>query len=263
MNKMLRMKIAHDARPQARTLLIATAITLALWFLPYTGFLTYPFRLFVTFIHEGGHALAAILTGSSVQSLSVSIDASGLTETLSPQGGFFARLLISSAGYLGTIAFGALLLWLVRRKVKARVVLAGSAAIILGLTFVFGFIAPLTNLSLQPFTVMAGIAISAGLLAAAKFASLRAANFLVGFLAVQCVLNAVFDLKNVLWMSVASSEQTDAVNMAQATGIPAIFWSLIWIGIAVLILSTAMRAYAVSRTSPSQPDLPFEDPLEV
>lgn len=260
---MMRMKIAHDARPQVRTLLIATLITLALWFLPYTSFLTYPFRLFVTFIHEGGHALAAVLTGSSVQSLSVAIDASGLTETLTPQGGFFSRFFISSAGYLGTIAFGALLLWLVRRKVKARVVLVGSAAIILGLTVVFGFIAPLSNYSLKPFTVLAGVGIAAGLLAAAKYAGLRAANFLVGFLAVQCVLNAVFDLKNVLWMSVASDMPTDAMNMANATGVPALVWSLIWIAIAVLILSTAMRAYAVSRNSPSQPDLPFEDPLEV
>jgi hypothetical protein len=92
---------------------------------------------------------------------------------------------------------------------------------------------------------------------------LRAANFLVGFLAVQCVLNAVFDLKTVLWMSVATNQQTDAMNMADATNVPALFWSLLWIGIAVLILSTAMRAYAVSRNSPSQPDLPFEDPLEV
>ena len=261
--KMMRMKIAHDARPQVRTLLIATLVTLALWFVPYASFLTYPFRLFVTFIHEGGHALAAILTGSSVQSLSVAIDTSGLTETLTPQGGFFSRFFISSAGYLGTIAFGALLLWLVRRQVKARVVLVASALAILGLTVVFGFIAPLTNLSLQPFTVVAGVAISAGLLAAAKYAGLRAANFLVGFLAVQCVLNAVFDLKNVLWMSVASSERTDAMNMAEATGVPALVWSLVWIGVAVLILSTAMRAYAVSRNSPSQPDLPFEDPLEV
>lgn len=261
--KMMRMKIAHDARPQVRTLLIATLITLALWFLPYVNILTYPFRLFVTFIHEGGHALAAVLTGSSVQSLSVAIDTSGLTETLTPQGGFFSRFFISSAGYLGTIAFGALLLWLVRRQVKARVVLVGSAIVILGLTVIFGFIAPLTNLSLQPFTVLSGIALSVGLLAAAKYFGLRTANFLVGFLAVQCVLNAVFDLKSVLWMSVASSEPTDAMNMAQATGVPAIVWSLIWIGVAVLILSTAMRAYAVSRERPSQPDLPFEDPLEV
>ncbi|HJR06697.1 MAG TPA: M50 family metallopeptidase [Pyrinomonadaceae bacterium] len=263
MKNIMRMKIAHDARPQARTLLVATLVTLALWFLPYTSFLTYPFRLFVTFIHEGGHALAAVLTGSSVRSLSVAIDTSGLTETLTPQGGFFSRFFISSAGYLGTIAFGALLLWLVRRKVKARVVLIGSAAIILGLTVVFGFIAPLTNLSLQPFTVISGVAIAALLLAAAKYFGLRAANFLVGFLAVQCVLNAVFDLKNVLWMSVASDAPTDAMNMAQATGVPAIFWSLIWIVIACLLLTAAMRAYAVGRSRPSQPDLPFEDPLEV
>jgi hypothetical protein len=37
-----------------------------------------------------------------------------------------------------------------------------------------------------------------------------------------------------------------------------------WIGVAFLILSLALRAYAVSRKGPSQPDLPFEDsPLEV
>ncbi|HKP72037.1 MAG TPA: M50 family metallopeptidase, partial [Pyrinomonadaceae bacterium] len=205
--KMMRMKIAHDARPQARTLLVATAITLALWFLPYTSILTYPFRLFVTFIHEGGHALAAILTGNSVRSLSVAVDASGLTETISQaDGSFFSRFFISSAGYLGSIAFGALLLWLVRHRVKARAVLVGSAAIILGLTVVFGFVVPLTNMSLQPFTVVSGVAISVALLAAAKYLGLRAANFLVGFLAVQCVLNAVFDLKTVLWMSVASDQ---------------------------------------------------------
>jgi hypothetical protein len=261
--KMMKVKIAPDARPQVRTLLIATLITLALWFIPFASVLTYPFRLFVTFIHEGGHALAAVLTGSSVRSLSVAIDTSGLTETLTPQGSFFTRLFISSGGYLAAILFGALLLWLIRYRVRASVVLVGSAVVILGLTVVFGFIAPLTNLSWQPFTIFSGVAISLALLGAAKYAGLRAANFLVGFLAVQCVLNAVFDLKNVLLMSVASDAPTDAMNMAAATGIPAIIWSLIWIGLAILILSTALRAYAVSRTRPSQPDLPFEDPLEV
>jgi hypothetical protein len=61
--KMMKVKIAPDARPQVRTLLIATLITLALWFIPFASVLTYPFRLFVTFIHEGGHALAACLNG--------------------------------------------------------------------------------------------------------------------------------------------------------------------------------------------------------
>jgi hypothetical protein len=52
------IKIANDARPQVRTLLVAVALSVLLWFIPFAEVLTYPFRLFVTFIHEGGHALA-------------------------------------------------------------------------------------------------------------------------------------------------------------------------------------------------------------
>jgi hypothetical protein len=260
---MMKLQIARDARPQAMTLLLAAALSFALWFVPYASILTYPFKLFVTFIHEGGHALAAVVTGNSVRSLSVSIDASGLTETLIAPGGWFSQLFISSAGYLGAISFGALLLWLIRHRVKARAVLAGSAVVVLALTTVFGFIVPLTDFSLRPFTVVSGVVISLALLAAAKYLGLRAANFLVGFLAVQCVLNAIFDLKTVALLSLTSDARTDAGNMAQATGIPGIFWALVWIGVAFLILSVAMRAYAVARSKPSQPDLPFEDPLEV
>src|SRR5919205_49689 len=120
----MRFQIARDARPQAKALVAAAALSLALWFVPYAWVLSYPFQLFVTFIHEGGHALAALLTGNSVRSLSVAVDASGLTETLTPQGSYFSQMIISSAGYLTAIAFGALLLWLVRLRVKATVVLA-------------------------------------------------------------------------------------------------------------------------------------------
>jgi hypothetical protein len=260
---MRKFQIARDARPRAQSLFIAAALSVALWFIPYASLLTYPFKLFVTFIHEGGHALAAVLTGNSVRSLSVSLDASGLTETMIAPGGFFSQLLISSAGYLGAISFGALLLWLIRHRVKARAVLAGSALVVLGLTVVFGFIVPLTDLSLKPFTVVAGLIISAGLLASAKYLPLRAANFLVGFLAVQCVLNAIFDLKDLALISLTSDARTDAGNMQLATHIPAIFWALLWAGIGFLVVSFALRAYAVARSKPSQPDLPFEDPLEV
>jgi hypothetical protein len=260
---MRKIQIARDARPQAATLLFAAALSVALWFIPYASLLTYPFKLFVTFIHEGGHAFAAVLTGNSVRSLSVNIDTSGLTETMIAPGGFFSQLFISSAGYLAAISFGALLLWLVRHRVKARAVLAGSALVIAGLTAVFGFFVPLTNFSLQPFTVAAGLAISVGLFAAAKYLPLRAANFLVGFLAVQCVLNAIFDLKDLALISLTSNARTDAGNMQLATHIPAIIWAMVWAVAGFLIVSFALRAYAVARTKPSQPDLPFEDPLEV
>ncbi|MFL6284855.1 MAG: M50 family metallopeptidase [Pyrinomonadaceae bacterium] len=261
----MNFRIANDARPQVKALLVAAALSLALWFIPYAWVLSYPFQLFVTFIHEGGHALAAVLTGNSVQSLSVSLDTSGLTETLIPQGGFFSRMLISSAGYVGAIAFGALLLWLVRKRVKARFVLVGSAVLIAGLTGVFGFLVPLTNLSFSPFTVVSGALITLGLLASAKYLGPRARNFLVSFLAVQCVLDALFNLRDLLYLSIATDAPTDAKNMEVLTGVPSIFWGLFWAAVGFIIVTLALRAYAVGKDAPGvQPDLPFEDsPLEV
>jgi hypothetical protein len=259
----MRYQIARDARPQVTTLLFATALSLCLWFIPYAEFLAYPFRIFVTFIHEGGHALAAFVTGNAVHSLTVSPDGSGLV--YSTDTGLFSSLFVSSAGYLGAMSFGALMLWLVRHKVKAKVVLAACGGLVLLLATFFGFLAPLWNLSLPGlFTLVAGVAIPAGLFAAAKYLKPRAAAFLVSFLAVQCVLNAVFDLRTVLFASAFTDAQTDAANMAAATGVPSVFWVLFWIVIAFVIATLALRAYVTAKDAPSQPDLPFEDtPLEV
>ncbi|HCA58845.1 MAG TPA: hypothetical protein DEP46_12780, partial [Blastocatellia bacterium] len=65
-------KVAKEAEPQFTLLLIATLVTIGIWiaswFIPFVGYIFYPLQLFATFIHEGGHALATVLTGNSVQS---------------------------------------------------------------------------------------------------------------------------------------------------------------------------------------------------
>src|SRR5918999_1307530 len=137
----MRYRLSQDARPQAMTLLIAATISVVLWFVPFAEFLTYPFRIFVTFIHEGGHALAALLTGNSVASLSVAMNASGATYTT--EGGLISKIFISSAGYIGAMAFGALLLILIRRTVAARLVLLGCAIFVFTLTMIYGLIKPM------------------------------------------------------------------------------------------------------------------------
>ena len=215
----MKYRLSQDARPQAMTLLFAAALSIVLWFIPFAEILSYPFRIFVTFIHEGGHAIAALLTGNSVQSLSVAMNASG--ETYTSQGGVLSQMFVSSAGYLGAMTFGALLLVLIRRAVAARVVLMGSALVILALTTVFGFFKPLLagswgSLTGIPFTVFAGIALAVGLFAVARFASARVATFVLSMLAVQCILNALLDLKTVFFLSspFAPTVPNDAVNMA-------------------------------------------------
>src|SRR5437773_251935 len=113
----MKTSIPRNARPQAMTLLAASAISIVLWFVPFATVLTYPFRIFVTFIHEGGHAIAALLTGDSVESLRVAINASG--ETYTTKGGLFSQIFVASAGYIGAMAYGTLLLMLIRRAVSA------------------------------------------------------------------------------------------------------------------------------------------------
>ncbi len=248
-------RVARDARPQARTLLIALAVTVLLWFLPFADLVTYPIRLFVTFVHEGGHALAALLTGNRVLGLQVAPGGGGLTYT---KGGGLAGLLVSSAGYLGAMAYGTLLLVLVRRAVAARAVLGGTAVLVLFLTLAFGWG--------SAFTLAVGVLLAAGLIAVGRFLSSRGANYLVAFLAVQCVMGALFDLRTLLFLSrpFAGGAQTDAANMAAATGVPSVFWVLFWIVVAFVIVTLALRAYVAGKEGPTQPDLPFEDtPLDV
>jgi hypothetical protein len=176
----------------------------------------------------------------------------GSGETYTTQGGMLSQMLIASAGYLGSMTFGALLLLLIRQAVPARTVLAGSAFVVLGLALVFGLIEPVVGggaLAGIPFTLAAGIVLAAGLLALARFAGPRVAAFFVSLLAVQCVLNAVLDLKTLFLLSspFSASAQTDAQNMADATHVPAIVWTVLWIAIAGAILYFTLRLYVVKR----------------
>lgn len=259
-------KLAEDAKPQVWLLIIATVITIVLWFLPYADYLTYPIRLFVTFVHEAGHALAAVLTGGSVQSLTVASDGSGAV--YSAPSGWISQLVTSSAGYLGTTVFGVAMLALIRKNFSPNKVLVGLGVFVGLFTLIFGLISPVFHfLSLQvefssiAFTNLVGFGLTAAFLAAARFLDLKWASFAVAFLAVQLILNALADLKTVFMINaplVGSDMHNDAANMAAATGLPGIVWVSIWIVISVVMISVGLRLYAVSGRARSSDSL-FND----
>jgi hypothetical protein len=62
-------------------LMLATVATLLLMTVPFASVVTFPIRMFVTFIHEGSHALAALLSGFYVIRMTIHWDGSGLTLT--------------------------------------------------------------------------------------------------------------------------------------------------------------------------------------
>lgn len=256
----MQYRIAKDAEPQFTLLLIATIVSVLLWvaswYIPLVGYVVYPLRLFATFIHEGGHALATILTGNSVQSLTVSPDGSG--EVYSLGSGLLSGLLVSSAGYLGTTVFGAGLLAWIRYGFSSCIALYVSAGFVAVMTVIFGFLAPVWNLFATStvgglfFTIISGVFLAAALAAIAKFASLKWANFALAFVAVQCLLNAVFDLLNVFFISATTTMHSDAANMAAATGIPGFVWVLVWMVVSIFMISVGLRVYAVSKNRSSE-----------
>lgn len=210
-------------------LLLASGLTVALSFIPHAGWLIYPFRLFVTFIHEGGHALLALLTGGWVTGLRIHLDASG--ETFSVGG---VPLIIASAGYLASTIYGASLLALCRDGRHAKAVLTLTAAAVLGLTLFFakGMLSLLTGIGLAVALVFCAIALTE-----------RAAHFFLSFLAIQCCLNALFDLRTLFLISAASDTPSDAFNMERMTGVPAVFWAVLWLVGSLAVLWVALRSF--------------------
>ncbi|HEY8459306.1 MAG TPA: M50 family metallopeptidase [Blastocatellia bacterium] len=211
-------------------LLGATALTIVISYMPFGDFIVYPLRLFVTFIHEGGHALAALLTLGSVARLEIYANASGATYTY---GGL--SFLISSAGYLASTAYGAGLLTLLHDGRRAKAILTVTAATILTLTGFFTH---------DSFSLFIGIALTGLLIWVAIGWSPRWAHFFLSFLAVQCCLNAFYDLKTLFLISTTTNMHSDAANMQQTTMIPAVFWVSFWILLSILALGFALRTYA-------------------
>lgn len=221
-----------------KRLIVATIVTMALWFLPYSDVLLYPLRLFVTFIHESGHALSALAVGGDVDWMRVEPNGSGVTMTRTASWWLW---LVYSSGYLGTTVFGALMLIIGRvgRSPQAgRITLCVTSGYIFVVTLLWAH-NPFTN----GFTFLAGMVLAALLFAAARYCSLKAATFLAGFLAVQCCLNALGDLRILLYLTTNHQGDNDAVFISKAYGLPPTMWAALWAVTSVVILALALRVY--------------------
>lgn len=247
------MQDRSEVKDSFSLLIISSIITLVLWFIPYLGFLTYPFRLFVTFIHEAGHAIAALATFGSVNRIELYLNGSGITETI---GG--SSLLISSAGYLCTALLGSGLLLFLRKARNARLSAIATAILLLFVTVLFG-----GNL----LTWATGLALGGGLMWLGVKGKPRLTHFLMSFLAIQLLLNAFYDLKTLMLISAfRPMVGSDAQNMSAATGgfIPAVVWAVGWTLISAAILAMTLIVYYKSLRKPRElegydPPLMLED----
>jgi Peptidase M50B-like len=217
-------------------LVLATVAAVALSFLPgqYSAIVLYPIRLFVTLIHESGHAMAAVITGGQVSYLQIMPNGEGVTWARTSD---LTAWVYISGGYLGAAAFGATLLAALK-KAGWKSTLRLIGAYVLAVTLLWAH-NPADNL----FTLLVGLGLSGILFACSRYLNAEWAGFAVAFLAVQCCLNALTDLRILLYLTTATDRDNDAVFMAQRYPLPPVVWACIWMLMAAGIMVPALRYY--------------------
>jgi hypothetical protein len=212
----------------SRLLPVAAALlAYALWETP----IVYPLKIFVVFLHELSHGLAAVATGGQIERIELSAAQGGLCVT---RGG--SRFLILNAGYLGSLVLGASFVVIGARSRQDRAVVALIGFVTLAVTLVyvrslFGFFYGLVAGSLL-------LLVAVRLPHAASDAALR----VIG--TVSC-LYAVWDIASDVLLRTA--RDSDASVLAELTGLPAAVWGVFW-----SLLSLAVSGLALWLASGAQ-----------
>jgi hypothetical protein len=191
----------------------------------------YPLKVFVVFLHEISHGLAAVLSGGRVVAIGLTFDQGGVCVT---EGG--SRFLILNAGYLGSLVWGALFLVLSAKTRASREIVGAVGAFVLVVTLLY-----VRTL----FGVLYGLATGAALVAAATRLPRDLADDLLQTIGVVSCLYAVEDVaSDVLTREAAGS---DASALGRLTGIPAPLWGVLWIALSLVVVVLALRLVARGR----------------
>ncbi|MSR21685.1 MAG: M50 family peptidase [Gemmatimonadetes bacterium] len=186
----------------------------ALWFLWETP-VVYPLKIFVVLLHEVSHAMVAVATGGSIDRITLDPRQGGACHC--PGGNAFLTL---SAGYLGSLVWGGLMLSAARSsRIKAEWVNGLIGALVIGLTLLFvrngfGFV----------FGVIFGLA----MIAVSQKLGDAVNRPLLLTLGLTSALYAILDIKSDILDR--PEVRSDAYMLAEVTGVPTVAWGFLWIG---------------------------------
>lgn len=214
------VELAGLAQPVS--LLVFTIVSVVFW----DSIPLVPLKLLVVTFHELGHAAVALATGGRVVEIVVNWEESG--HTLS-EGGW--PLLILNGGYLGSLMTGVFLLSLTRKEGRGRLLLG---ALGLGLWMVAALWIPILSFGFGYALVFGGL-----LLWLSRRAPVWFSEFGSRSIGIFSVLYALFDIRSDVFGSVVGA--SDAVMLAQRTGIPAVLWGGGWLLAGLSLLWLARR----------------------
>lgn len=201
----------------SRAVILASTLTLFLYFIPFLYPLAYPFILLSTFFHEMGHGLAALLMGGQFDSFKMWADGSGVAQ-IRGNFGNFSRAFVAAAGLVGPSIAAFLFFLSIKSERRSRVVLSAF-----GILLILSIMLVVRNIfGIFFVALLAAICFYFSLGTAKKYCQL-----VLAFLATQLALS-VFSRSDYLFTNTAitsvGSMPSDVAQIADALFLPYWFW---------------------------------------
>ncbi len=197
----------------------------ALWLLWDTRFV-YPLKIFVVFLHEVSHGIAAVATGGSIAGIQISSDQGGVCQC-----GGGIRFVTLTAGYLGSLSWGVAMLLVVRaKKIWHLVTLVGLGLLVLTVSLMY---------IRGGFGMGFGLLFGLALLGIAKYLPFEIQTMTLTVMGLTSCLYAVWDIKSDVIDR--PGIRSDASMLADLTGVPTVLWGVLWIGTALAVCWWLLR----------------------
>lgn len=185
----------------------------------------YPLRLLVVLKHEFSHALATILTGGSVEMLSVNAMEGG--KVLARGGNRFVTL---SAGYVGSLLIGTTLLLTAVNTRADRFAMAAMGGLILLFTLLY---------TSEPFAVLFCLLTATAMLTAAFCLPHGVNDMILRVIGLTSMIYVPYDIFS---DTIARAHlNSDARMLAEEIGGTTMLWGVLWLAISLGVIFLSLR----------------------
>lgn len=201
-------------------------------FVFWNTLLIYPIKLFVVMLHEMSHGLMAVLFGGKILQIQIDSQIGGYCE-YQIQAGFWGQFMTASAGYLGSLIGGIIILLAAIKFVKDKYI-----------TLIIGLILLLLSYFVLQSGELFGTAITLGfglfMMLAFKYGRPLFHDLFLKFIGITSCVYVIIDIKEDVLFPL-TNQVSDAHQIANLTGIPSRIVGIIWILIALLLLFYAFQ----------------------
>jgi hypothetical protein len=206
-----------------------------------------PLKIFAVFLHELGHSLMSVIFGYGIQGIRINLDESGYAITLPKDS--FSAFMIANGGYLGSVFFALLILQLKRTKFK-KYLLGSIAIILLIVSLRYGD---------SVFTILYSATFVAFVLLLYMMRNEKLNDWVIDIIGISSAVYAVYDTFvdtillqlnihfNIIPGWKTAQPMTDAVQLQNMTGIPAIIWGVTWLMISLAAIYSVVIKGSASR----------------